>query len=195
MCRNAPQGDGDKVKPRLRNAIRVAEIVIIAILASNALITYRELHMLRKVPVALPSYQFQVTGEADKAAVETRGTWIAEKGPSAPLQTTTIECRKTGMQCQESSAVLVFVSGTAVMESAHTTFDVDRWDDKEIVTKPVRGNCVDRTLVLNLVEKRASSRWSPSSAEGKCSESPERVLELVAGYKVRSDALRKASPF
>ena len=173
----------------------MAEIVIIAILASNALITYRELQMLRKVPVALPSYQFEVTGDADKAAVETRGTWIAEKGPAAPLQTTMIECRKAGMQCQESSAVLVFVSGSAVMESAHTTFDVDRWDDTEIVTKPVRGPCVERTLVLNLVEKRARSRFSQSAADGKCDQAPERVLELVAGYKVRSDALRKASPF
>ena len=183
------------MKPRLRNAIRVAEIIFIAILASNALITYRELQMLRRVPVALPSYQFEVTGDADTAAVDTRGTWIAEKGPSAPLQTTTIECRKNGMKCQESAAVLVFVSDAAVMQSSHTTFEVDHWDDKEIVTRPARGVCEDRTLILNLVEKRASSRWSPSLAEGKCTEAPERVFELVAGYKVRSDALRKASPF
>ena len=183
------------MKPPLRNAIRFAEILIIAILAANALFTYRELQILRKVPVALPSYQFEVIGDADNVAVETRGTWIAERGPSAPLQTTTIECRKSGMQCQESTAVLAFVGENAIMESAHTTFDIEHWDDKEIVTKSVRGPCVDRTLVLSLLEKRASTRMSPSRSEGKCNEAPERVLELVAGYKVRGEALRKASPF
>jgi hypothetical protein len=183
------------LKPPLRSAIRFAEILIIAILAANALFTYRELQMLRKVPVALPSYQFESIGDAEKPAVETRGTWIAVAGPTAPLQTTTIECRKTSMQCQESSAVLSFVGDSAVMESSQTTFEIDHWDEKEIVTKAVRGPCVDRTLVLSLVEKRASTRMSPSRTDSKCAESPERVLELVAGYKVRSDALRKASPF
>lgn len=183
------------MKPPLRNAIRFAEILIIAILAANALFTYRELQMLRKVPVVLPSYQFDQTGEADKAAVETRGTWIAEHGPSAPLQTTTIECHKTGMQCQESAAVLTFVGENAVMQSAQTTFEIDHWDDKEIVTKPVRGACVDRTLVLSLAQKRATTRISRVQSDDKCNEIPERVLELVAGYRVRGDALRRASPF
>jgi hypothetical protein len=32
------------------------------------------LQMLRKVPVVLPSYPFDVIGESDKASVETRGT-------------------------------------------------------------------------------------------------------------------------
>jgi len=176
------------VQPPLRKAIRLAEIVIVTFLAANALITYRELQTLRKFPVALPSYQFEVTG--DMGSVETRGTWVAQRGPSGPMQTTTIECRKSGMQCQESSAVLVFVGDKAVMESAHTAFEVDRWDDKEIVTKPVHARCADRTLVLNLVEKRAITRMSPRSDETRCEESPERVLELVAGYKVREEAKR-----
>jgi hypothetical protein len=183
------------VKPPLQKAIRLAEIVIVSILAANALFTYRELETLRRVPVALPSYQFELVGDAQNAVVQTRGTWIAEQGPPPPLQTTTIECRKAAMQCQESSALLVFVSGSAVMESAQTAFEVERWDDKEIVTKPVRGACVDRTLVLNLAEKRAVNRLSSSPAEGRCIESPARALELVTGYKVRSEALRKASPF
>ncbi len=183
------------MKPPLRKAIRIAEVVIVAILAANALVTYRELRMLRKVPVALPNYQFDVTGDADQASVETRGTWIAEQGPAAPLQTTTIQCRKASMQCQESSAVLAFVGEHAVMESAQSTFDIDHWDDKEIVTKSSRGACVDRTLVLSLLEKRASVRMSAGRNEGKCTESPARVLELVAGYRVRRDALREARPF
>jgi hypothetical protein len=99
------------------------------------------------------------------------------------------------MQCQESVAVLTFVGDNAVMQSAQTSFDIDRWDDNEIVTKPVHGTCVDRTLVLSLVEKRAKARVIPIRTDDKCGENPERTLELVAGYKVRGDALRKASPF
>lgn len=181
--------------PPLRKAIRIAEVLAVATLATIALFTYRELETLRKVPVALPSYQFDATGEGEDAAIETRGTWMAQQGPSGPLQTTTIECRKSSMKCEESAAVLAFLEGTALMESAHTAFDVERWDDKEVVTRPVRGPCTERALVLDLREKRASARLSASRGEGKCVEAPARVLDLVAGYKVRIDALRSAKPF
>ena len=178
------------MQPPLRKAIRLAEIVIVAILAANALVTYRELKSLREIPVALPNYQFDVTGEADRTAVETRGTWIATQGPSAPMQTTTIECRKSTMKCQESSAVLSFVGDRAVMESAQSAYDIDHWDDKEIVTKVVRGPCVERTLVLSLVDRRALVKVTPIHVGDACADVPERVLELVAGYKFRRDAKR-----
>ncbi len=179
-------------KRRLHSAVRVAEIATIVVLTVILIITYRELAMLRKFPVALPNYQFEVLLSGDKVdRVQTRGTWIAQSGPPEPLQTTTIECRKSSMQCVESSALIVFVGDKGVLESAQTTFEVERWNDREIVTKAVSAPCSDRTLVLNLIEKLAVVRASASQEKGRCAEIPPRTLELVAGYKIRAEALKR----
>ena len=180
-------------KRRLHSAVRTAEIGTIVVLTAILIFTYRELAALRKFPVALPNYQFEVLLSGDKVdSVQTRGTWIAQSGPPEPIQTTTIECRKSTMQCVESSAVIVFVGDKGVLESAQTIFEVERWNDRELVTKPVSGRCSDRTLILNLVEKLALVRASASQEKGRCAEIPPRTLELVAGYKVRSEALQRA---
>lgn len=184
------------VKDRLHTAIRVAEIVAIVVLSVILIVTYRELAVLRKVPVALPNYQFEILASGDKIeGVQTRGTWIAQSGPSEPLQTTTIECRKSSMQCVESSAVIVFVGDKGILESTQAAFDVERWNDREVVTKAVSGPCADRTLLLNLVDKLAVLRISAIREKGRCMEAAARTLELVAGYKVRAEALEKAKMF
>jgi len=169
------------------SVIRVVEIVIVFVLAAILLWTYRELSLLRKIPVALPNYEFDAQPRSNPERVTTRGTWIAQQGPPEALQTTTIECRKDTMQCIESAAVVVFVGDKGVMESVHTTFDVEAWDDKSITTKQVQGPCADRKLTLNLAEKRATSRVSAGREGGKCTATPERTLELVAGYKFREE--------
>jgi hypothetical protein len=184
------------VSATLHFAIRVAEILAIVILGVILFLTYRELSVLRKVPVALPNYQFEALGSGGKVdGVQSRGTWIAQSGPPEPLQTTTIECRKSSMQCVESSAVIAFVGDKGILESTPATYEVERWNDREIVTKAVSGPCSDRTLLLNLVDKLAVLRISASQEKGRCVEAPPRTLELVAGYRVRAEALEKAKMF
>ena len=182
------------LNPTLRKyskPIRYAEIAIVTILAAFAFSTYRELTVLRKFPVALPTYEFDIAGPPDPGSVvQTRGTWIAESGMPEPLQTTTIECRNSTMRCVESTAEVIFVSGKGLLDASLTQFEVDRWSDKEIVAKPRADRCATRTLVLDLVDKRARSRVSPNPGESQCKEGRDRNLELVAGYKVRADALK-----
>ena len=171
--------------------VRIAEIVVVAILSIFALMTWMELNALRKAPVVLPNYQFEVLKTADgQPLVSTRGTWIADNGPPEPLLTTTIECRKDRMECVESAALVVFVSGKGLLEAQQTIFGIDRWDDREIDTKATPGPCGSRQLVLDLAGKRALSKVSASEEKGKCRELPARTLELVTGYKVR-EALHK----
>lgn len=169
----------------LHTVIRLAEVLAVLILAVIAFMTYRELESLRKLPVALPNYEFETTGKPPDH-VQTRGTWIAEKGPPEQLQTTTIDCRKAGMQCVESSAVIQFVGGHGLMEAATTTFEIENWDDKTITTKPVAGRCNERRLAIDLLEKRATAKISASRDDGKCTAAAEKVLELVAGYKMKA---------
>ena len=180
---------------RLWKYVRYAEILAIAVLAIFAILTYRELIMLRRAPVALPSYEFEASTDPQQGKlVRSRGTWIAQQGPPEPLQTTTIECRKSSMQCVESAATVVFVSGKGVLESVQTIFDVERWSDVEIVTKPAAGRCSSRMLAFDLVNRRATSRISAAEEKATCQPRPESALELVTGFRVREEAMRKAAP-
>lgn len=171
----------------LHRWVRIGEIVVVTVLGGFALMTYRELSALRKFPVSLPNYQFEITGdsEADRV-VSTRGTWITERGTPEQLVTTSIECRKQKMECLESTARVQFVSGQGLLESQHTTFEVGSWNDSGIVTKPTQGECATQQLILEFKAKRALAKIGASEDKGKCREHPARTLELVAGYKVKA---------
>jgi hypothetical protein len=164
--------------------IRYGEAVAVLGLGAVAFITYAELRDLRKAPVALPNYEFEMSRDGD--LVQTRGTWISEKGLPESLQTTTIECRKATMRCAESAAAVVFIEGKGVLESRITDFEIERWDKREIAAKPAADRCMTRTLSLDLVEKHAHSHVTPTrDRDARCKDAPERTLELVAGYKLR----------
>ena len=163
-------------------AVRMVEIAAVAVLSIFALMTYLELSSLRKAPVVLPNYQFELLGNG---SIATRGTWVSDKGPPEPLVTTTIECHKARMECIESAAMVVFVSGKGLLESQHTVFPVDRWTETDVVTKAVAGRCFERKLLFDLKEKRASSQATASEEKGLCKDIPARTLELVTGYKAR----------
>jgi hypothetical protein len=160
------------------------EVLAVLVLGIIALITYRELEALRKLPVALPSYEFEATGTPPDH-VQTRGTWIPEKGPPEVLATTSIECRKTVMQCNESSAVIQFVGGHGLMEASQTTYEIESWGDKAITTKPVAGRCNERRIALDLVEKRATAKVTASHDEGRCTAAPEKALEQIGRASCR----------
>ena len=163
-------------------AVRMVEIAAVAVLGVFALLTYLELRTLRRAPVVLPNYQFEVLGGG---SIATRGTWVSDKGPPEPLVTTTIECQKARMECIESAAQVVFVSGRGLLEAQHTVFAVDRWTDSEITTKPAQGRCYTRKLTFDLKEKRATGHATASEEKGVCKEIPARTMELVTGYKTQ----------
>jgi hypothetical protein len=170
----------------LHRAVRIAEVSVIVILGAFAALTYRELSSLRKAPVSLPSYQFEVVGENEASrVVSTRGTWINQRGVPEQLLTTTIECRKARMECIASDAKVVFVSGQGLLESSQTAYEVAQWNDAGIVTKPTEGRCETRQLMLDLKERKAHSRVGASQEKGICRELPERTLDLVTGYRLR----------
>jgi len=170
----------------LHRVVRVAEIAAVVVLGGFAALTYRELATLRKAPVSLPSYQFEIGGEDDATRfISTRGTWITDRGTPEQIVTTTIECRKVRMECIESDARVVFVSGQGLLESNQTAFEIERWTEAAIVTRAVQGRCATRQLLFDLREKRASSRIGPSEEKGVCREQAARKLELVTGYKAR----------
>jgi len=178
---------------RAHTAIRFAYVAVIAVLAVIALLTYRELQRQRSAPVILPGYAFYIVDRPEKAnLVRAHGTWYVATGPAPAenLQTTTIECRQATQQCVESTSV-VSVSEQGFLDSIPTVFEVERWTDEEIVTKPDKGRCTTRIISMDLVKRLASSVIAAIPEVEKCKEQP-RTLKLEGGAKARSDAIDKA---
>ena len=176
-----------------RKVIRFAYVGVVAVLAVFAQQTYEELKRQRSAPVILPGYAFYILNNPEKASVvHALGTWYLADGPTPTdtLQTTTIECRKMRMQCVESTA-MVSVPEKGFLDAISTVFEVDRWTDDEIVTKPVEGRCTTRIMTMDLVNRVASSVITDIPEAGNCKEQP-RTLKLGSGAKAHSDALDKA---
>lgn len=181
------------IKSRAGSAVRTAYVAVVTGLAVFALMTYQELQRLRSAPVILPRYAFYVVNNPEKtSAVQIIGTWYVANGPTPAetLQTTTIECRKARMQCAESTAV-VSMSEKGFLDSISTLFDVERWTDEEIVTKPEKGRCTTRVITIDLVDRLARSVIAAIPDADGCKEQP-RTLKLDSGTKARADALDKA---
>ena len=186
-----------KISIETGKIIRYAEIALVSILLAIAMGTYRELKILQAVPVVLPVYWFNVTGETGKVTLlQARGTWVAADGPAEPLQTTVVECNHARMQCIESIA-MISPEEKAYLESIQTAFDIERWTDTEVVTKPDIKPCGARSLVFDIVNRQASSIQIAEAPQPNC-KSPlqgNRNLKLVTGPEVRSEALKKAKPY
>jgi hypothetical protein len=182
-----------EIGPGAEKAIRYAYAAVLAVLAVFALLTYQELQKQRSAPVVLPHYAFYVVDDAEGGSVvKVYGTWYVADGPTPAgfLQTTSIECRKMRLQCVESTAV-VSVGEHGFLDTIPTVFEVERWTDDEVVTKPAPGRCTTRTIRMDLVNRLASSIIAAVPDAGKCDEQP-RTLKLESGAKAQADALSKA---
>lgn len=185
-------------QPGLRKAIRFGEIIVVGALLAYAAITWRELRILRAVPVTLPTSWFIVTAGVDEVnRVEAGGSWVSKDAPSGDLQTTIIDCVKSKMQCMESSA-LVSMNEGGVLENAQTLFDVESWTDTEVITKPAVKPCATRRLILDITNKQAQSVAKPGSSPTASCKSTivgEMTSRLVGGEQAHADAVKKAKPF
>jgi hypothetical protein len=173
--------------------VRVTYAAVFVFLAVFAQQTYQELQRQRSAPVILPHYAFYIVNNPEKASVvQALGTWYVADGPTPTeaLQTSNIVCRKTRLQCVESTA-MVSVSEQGFLDSISTVFEVERWTDEEIVTKPEKGRCTTRTISMDLVNRLASSVIAAIPDAEKCKEQP-RTLKLESGAKARAGALDKA---
>jgi hypothetical protein len=182
-----------RLSPGADKALRFAYAAVVAVLAAFALMTYQELQRQRSAPVVLPGYAFSIINNPDKASVvQAVGTWYVEDGTIATetLQTTAIDCRKARLQCVESTAA-VSVSERGFLDTASTVFEVERWTDDEIVTKPETGRCTTRILSMDLANRLATSVIAAIPGAEKCKEQP-RTLKLDSGAKARAVALDKS---
>lgn len=187
------QSDLTEPASRFDRVIRFIYVAVVAVLALFALQTHNELQRQRNAPVILPRYAFNIVDNPEKASVVTIvGTWYAADGSPAThaLHTANIECRKSRMQCVESTA-MVSTSEKGFLDSKSTVFEVERWTDDEIVTRSERAKCTTRSIQIDLVNRLVSSVIAAIPDVEKCDERPRR-LRLDSGTKARADALEQA---
>ncbi|MBL0125653.1 MAG: hypothetical protein IPP88_24320 [Betaproteobacteria bacterium] len=185
-------------RPALRKMIRLAEIIVVSVLVIYATLTWRELKILRAAPVVLPAYWFIVTADVDQVnQVQAGGSWVSKDAATGNLQTATIDCVKSRMQCMESSAQ-VSVNEGGLLETAQTVFDIESWTESEIRTKVAQKPCVSRTLTLDIPNKQVKSvATAGKSPDATCKTAivGEQTSSLVAGKQAHDDAVRNAKPF
>ena len=170
---------------RIDKAIRIVYVAVVAALAAFALLTYRELQRQRSVPVILPHYAFYVTDNPEMGSVvQAMGTWHVADGPplAESLQTSAIECRKSRLQCVESTSA-VAINENRLLDSFPAVFEIERWNGEEIVTKPANGKCTTRIISIDLVKHLVSSAITAIPDVELCKELP-RTLRLGGGAKL-----------
>jgi hypothetical protein len=85
-------------------------------------------------PAYLPSFAF-VDDLWQNGYVSIRGTWqILNDQIAYPDQTTRVECQRDPMTCSETKASLGRSTGSPMLFMDATFYDVERWDEFEIVT-------------------------------------------------------------
>jgi len=98
--------------------------------------------------------------------VSAKGTLVIEgQEQGIPLQTTEIECRRQWGVCIAATAML---RGEDYLSSWIEVYEVERWDEYELGTKPRDLDCVRYTLRINRRQKSVTGRRTTISASDQC---------------------------
>jgi hypothetical protein len=121
--------------------------------------------------------------------VSGKGTWVLTNAKTAwPEQTTHIQCRHAQRICIEATAVLTGEGRNRTVSVDTDVYEIERWDDREIVTKPRETSfgCVRYVLKFNRVQRSVTGLRSTISTEGLCEgiEAKEMHMILSDGVKV-----------
>lgn len=118
-----------------------------------------------------------------------KGTWTFTNSEiSPPTQVTEITCYRDKGQCVEATAKL----NDDYLSVESETWEIERWDEHEIVTKPNQYVCVRAIRKINRSQKQVTGLRSTIKTDGSCSgvASEELHMVLVDGFKIAS-GLRK----
>ena len=179
----------NRLSQRQHRHIRATYFIVIVFLIVYALVTYQQLQALRKRPVLLPNYWFQVTATAASgAAIHAQGSWRSTLATDPPqlLQTTTLECYKNKMFCVESTAT-VSTSEGSFLDVTPTVYDVDHWTDAGLTTKPTTKGCAINTLTVVVADRSVIFNAALAPGKTECKDAP-RSLKLDSGNASRTVA-------
>jgi hypothetical protein len=144
---------------------------------------------LDKLQLGLPSFSIDLTDWSNQ--VRAQGSWtIIGKDPGVQLQTSEIRCIKSWGYCSDATATIEGAMGESFfspqLSVVVTTYPIERWDQNEIVTKPIDRSCVRYTLRLNKNQHSVLGIRSSLKRSGVCSgvEAEDNHLELAGGEQI-----------
>jgi hypothetical protein len=119
--------------------------------------------------------------------VSATGTWAFQNGDKMawPEQATHISCFRDRSECVEAQAIVSDGTDNKHALSVDLNYyDIERWDDRQIVTKPLEHTCTRYVIRFNRVQKSVTAVRSTISKDAPCEGmSGELYIVLSDGFK------------
>jgi len=145
-----------------------------------------DMNLLDYEPVILPDL-FVFLDLWQSGYVSAKGTWVltGEK-MGLPEQTSHIQCFRDRRVCIEAIALIEGRGENRLLTLTSDEYEIERWDDYEIVTKPKQFGCVRYIRRVNRVQKSVTGLRSTTSTDELCKglETKELHTTLSDGFKV-----------
>lgn len=121
----------------------------------------------------------------DTGYVSASGTWtIAGENQGFPQQTSRIDCHRQAGICTEATAILTADDGQPSLSVDIDTYEIERWDQHEVVTKPLQFGCTRYVKRITRLQKAASGIRSTTASDAACKgiDQGEKYLILADGF-------------
>jgi len=145
-----------------------------------------DMNLLDNKPVILPRL-FVFLDHWQSGYVSAKGTWtLTGEKMGLPEQTTHIQCFRDRRVCIEATALIEGSSETRLLTVDSDEYEIERWDDYEIVTSPKQFGCVRYIRRLNRLQKSVTGLRSTTSTDELCKgvETRELHMTLSDGFNV-----------
>lgn len=109
-----------------------------------------------------------------------QGSWLSDTELGTPVQTSHIICMKDYMLCTEAIAQISDISGPFLSVS-NELYDIDVWNNTEILTKPKDFACVRYITRFDLIQKQVTQTRTTLSMEGMCQGTDKEPIHFHLG--------------
>jgi phosphoribosyl-dephospho-CoA transferase len=118
------------------------------------------------------------------------GTWISDTELAYPVQASHIICMKDFMLCTEAFGQ---ISEDGYLFVSNELYDIQTWNDREIVTKPSDFGCTRYIMRFDRMQKQVTQTRTTISTEGICQGMQKEPIHLYLGdgFKVLEKLQKK----
>jgi hypothetical protein len=118
----------------------------------------------------------------DRGFVLADGTWTVEGGDMAsPEQTSNITCARAEAICREARATISGRGATRLLSVDLYTFEIELWNEQEIVTKPLQFGCAATVHRWDRATRSLTAMRRTTTSEGSCREIARVETRLILG--------------
>lgn len=142
-------------------------------------------------PMSLPSLRVLVDSW-DQGYASAKGTWaLASEKMAWPEQASDIQCFRERRICIDATGIVTGKGGDRRLTVDTDVHEIERWDNYEIVTKPVEtsAGCVRYVRKFNRVQKSVTGLRSTISSGGLCKGVAANEMHMILsdGFKIYLD--------